>query len=43
MNLDDVEFLCPLKLSLTKVAGVSRSTMYWRMVEEGRPMGGYSY
>ena len=34
VELDDVEFLCSLKLSLTKVAsllGVSRSTIYRRM------------
>ena len=36
VDLDDVEFLCSLKLSLTKVAlllGVSRSTIYRRMME----------
>ena len=34
VDLDDVEFLCSLKLNLTKVAallGVSRSTIYHRM------------
>ena len=39
VELDDVEFLCSLKLSLTKAAsllGVSRSTIYRRMKEEGR-------
>ena len=45
VDLDDVEFLCSLKLSLTKVAallGVSRSTIYRRMAEEGRVIGGYT-
>ena len=41
----DVEFLCTLKLSLTKVAallGVSRSTIYRRMEEEWRVIGSYT-
>ena len=45
VDLDDVEFLCSLRLSLTKVAallGVSRSTIYRRMAEEGRAIGGYT-
>ena len=45
VDLDDVEFLSSLKLSLTKVAallGVSRSTIYRRMAEEGRVIGGYT-
>ena len=45
IDLDDVEFLCSLKLSLTKVAavmGVSRCTLYRRMIDEGRVIGGYS-
>ena len=45
VDLDDVEFLCSLKLSLTKVAallGVSWSTIYRRMEEEGRVIGSYT-
>ena len=45
VDLDDVEFLCSLKLNLTKVAaimGVSRCTLYRRMIDEGRVIGGYS-
>ena len=45
MDLDDVEFLCSLKLSLKKVAallGVSRSTIYHRIEEEGRVIGSYT-
>lgn len=45
VDLDDVEFLCSLKLSLTKVSsllGVSRSTIYRRMLEEGRVIGSYT-
>ena len=45
VDLDDVEFLCSLRLSLTRVAaiiGISRSTLYRRMIEEGRMIGGYS-
>ena len=45
VDLDDVEFICLLKLSLTKVAlllGVSRSTIYQRMMEEGRVNGSYT-
>ena len=45
VDLDDVEFLCSLKLSVTKIAvilGVSRSTLYRRMVEDRRVLGGYS-
>ena len=44
VDLDDVEFLCSLKLSLIKVAsllGVSRSTLYRRILDEGRIMGNY--
>ena len=44
VDLDDVEFLCSMKLSLTKVAallGVSCSTIYRRMAEERRVIGGY--
>ena len=40
VELDDVEFLCSLKLSLTKVAsllGVSRSTIYRRMNTKTTP------
>ena len=45
VDLDDMEFLCSLKLNLTRVAsilGLSRSTLYRRMTEEGRIIGGYS-
>ena len=45
VDLDVVEFLASLKLSLTKVAsllGVSRSTIYRRMMEEGRVIGSYT-
>ena len=38
VNLDDVEFLQSLNLSVTKlgtILGVSRSTIYRRMTEEG--------
>ena len=45
VNLDDVEYLSSLNLSLTKIGamlGVSRSTIYRRMSEEGRVLGAYS-
>ena len=45
VDLDDVEFLLSLKLSVTKVAEIlmiSRSTIYRRMKEENRVMGSYS-
>ena len=45
VNLDDVEFLQSLNLSVTKIGtilGISRSTIYRRMTEEGRVMGTYS-
>ena len=45
VDLDDVEFLCSLKMSLTKVASlldVSRSTIYRRMIEDGRVIGSYT-
>ena len=45
VDLDDVEFLCSLKVSLTKVASllcVSRSTIYRRMMDEGRVIGSYT-
>ena len=45
VNLDDVEFLQSLNLSVTKIGtilGISRSTIYCRMTEEGRVMGTYS-
>ena len=45
VNLDAVEFLQSLNLSVTKIGtilGVSRSTIYRRMTEEGRVMGTYS-
>ena len=42
VDLDDVEFLCSLRLSLTRVAAIIGSTLYRRMIEEGRMIGGYS-
>ena len=45
LDLDDVEFLLSLSLSMTKVADilkVSRSTIYRRMKEENRVLGSYS-
>ena len=49
VDLDDVEFLCSLRLyKLDKSCcyhlyiAISRSTLYPRMIEEGRMIGGYS-
>ena len=42
IDLDDVEFLLSLRMSITNIAkimNVSRSTIYRRMKEDGRTIG----
>ena len=44
VDLDDVEFLCSMKRRWHRyiVLDVSRSTIYWRMMEEGRVLRTYT-